>query len=219
MKIDWIHLFIESKIPFCAYKLGKGDSIILKKYGEYSLNAIILYGAVYTMKTFTNDESLLLAVLSAENIINSAIDYSDSEYAYIEVIALQQTYFLSFSWTDFICQPSNSSVLSIELVSLFQNTLKQYQVSSCIMAHKYVRNRIIQLLLFICQEFGSINNIYIAIPFEMSYSIIGHIAGANQVTVGRVMNHLIEKFLVKYTSKRKLVIQYFALVHYLYNDD
>nr|YP_009511756.1 global nitrogen transcriptional regulator [Melanthalia intermedia]AXI97633.1 global nitrogen transcriptional regulator [Melanthalia intermedia] len=217
MKIKWIHLFLKSKIPFYVYKLSKGDSVILKRHEKHPLNIVVLYGTAYVLKIFTNNEALLLAIFSDDTIIDSATDYLDSNYAYSRFVALQQTYLLSFSWTDFISRSSNSPAFAVELVSLFRNTLRCYQISSSILAHKEIKNRVIQLLLFMCQEFAVIENVQFVIPFKMSRSTIGHMAGGNQVTVGKVMNYLAKKFLIKYTSKRKVSVQYLELLKYLYH--
>nr|YP_009510933.1 global nitrogen transcriptional regulator [Gracilaria gracilis]AXI96606.1 global nitrogen transcriptional regulator [Gracilaria gracilis] len=211
MRNKWMHLFFESKIPFYIYKLYKGDALIFRYDSKHKPLMIVFHGTVYVMKIFTNSESLFLAILTN----NSIIDFNfNSNYAYYKVIALENTYLVKFFWLDYITHFKYLSTL-VKLLDLFRYTLIQYEKSSCILLHKSIRYRVIQLLLLLCKEFGILNNNYIIIPFELSQKTISCITGSNPITVNKVIKDLINRLFIKYVVKRKILICYFSFFSYL----
>nr|YP_009509365.1 global nitrogen transcriptional regulator [Gracilaria vermiculophylla]AXI97015.1 global nitrogen transcriptional regulator [Gracilaria vermiculophylla]QXU75218.1 global nitrogen transcriptional regulator [Gracilaria vermiculophylla]WDZ67951.1 global nitrogen transcriptional regulator [Gracilaria vermiculophylla] len=208
---EWMQLFLESETSFYVYKLQKGDALVFQRPIHDNPVVIVFYGTVYIMKIFTNGESFFLAILNS----NSIIDFNfNSDYTYYKVIALENTYLIKFFWLDFI---SNFKYLStvFRLIDLFRYTLKQYENSSYILLHKSVKYRVVQLLLFLCREFGVLNKHYIAIPFELSQKTISYITGSNPITVNKIMKDLVDKLLIKYISKKKILICYFSFFCYL----
>nr|YP_009244576.1 global nitrogen transcriptional regulator [Agarophyton chilense]AMK96818.1 global nitrogen transcriptional regulator [Agarophyton chilense]ASP44713.1 global nitrogen transcriptional regulator [Agarophyton chilense]UAD84456.1 global nitrogen transcriptional regulator [Agarophyton chilense] len=216
MDNKWMRLFLESETPFYVYKLKKGDSLIFQYSTNYKPVVIVFYGTVYMMKIFTNGESFFLAILTSNSIIDFNITSLGSNYFYYKVIALENTYFIKFIWLDSI---ANFKYLSniFKLMDVFRYTLRQYENSSCILLHKSIRYRVIQLLLFLCREFGVLNNNYIAIPFELSQKTISYITGSNPITVNKIINDLSNKLLIKYISKKKNLVCYFSFFRYLHD--
>lgn len=214
MDNKWIRLFLESEIPFYIYKLNKGDALILQYSTNYNPAVIVFHGTVYMMKIFTNGESFFLAILTSNSIIDTNVTSFSSNYFYYKVIALENTYFIKFFWLDSV---SNFKYLStiFKLMDLFRYTLIQYENSSCILLHKSIRYRVIQLLLFLCREFGVLNNNYVAIPFELSQKTISYITGSNPITVNKIINDLSNRLLIKYISKKKNLVCYFSFFRYL----
>nr|YP_010196860.1 global nitrogen transcriptional regulator [Gracilaria cliftonii]UAD84664.1 global nitrogen transcriptional regulator [Gracilaria cliftonii] len=213
MSNKWIQLFFESKIPFCIHKLYKGDALIFKFYTNCKPLIIVFYGTVYIMKVFTNGESIFLAILTGNSLIDFSVNSFDSDYIYYKVVALENTYFIKFCWLDYITHFKYLSTL-VKLLDLFRYTLQQYENSSYILSHKSTRYRVIQLLLFLCREFGILNNNYIIIPFEISQKTISYITGSNPITVNKVIRYLINRLLVKYIVKKRILICYSSFFSY-----
>nr|YP_009019566.1 global nitrogen transcriptional regulator [Gracilaria salicornia]AHH24534.1 global nitrogen transcriptional regulator [Gracilaria salicornia]UAD87694.1 global nitrogen transcriptional regulator [Gracilaria salicornia] len=214
MNNKWMQLFFESEVPFYVYKLYKAEALIFKYRTNHKPLLIVFYGTVYIMKIFPNGESLFLAILTNNSIIDINFNLSDSDYSYYQVVALENTYFIKFSWLDYVTHFKYLST-SVKLLDLFRDTLRQYENSSYILVHKSIRYRVIQLLLLLCKEFGILNNNYIIIPFELSQKTIGYITGSNPVTVNKVINFLISKLFIKYIVKKKILICYFSFFSHL----
>uniref|UniRef100_A0AAU7YPD7 Global nitrogen transcriptional regulator n=1 Tax=Gracilaria hainanensis TaxID=2871843 RepID=A0AAU7YPD7_9FLOR len=212
MSNKWMRLFFELEIPFYIYKLHKGDGLIFKYRTNYKPFIIVFYGVVYIMKIFPNGESIFLAVLTNDSIID--FNLSDHNYGYYKVVALENTYFIKFFWLNYITHFKYLST-SVKLLDLFRYTLRQYENSSFVLIHKSIRYRIMQLLLLLCKEFGVLNKNYIIIPFELSQKTISYITGSNPVTVNKIINFLIKRLFIKYILKKKIVICYFSFFSYL----
>nr|YP_010195831.1 global nitrogen transcriptional regulator [Crassiphycus birdiae]UAD83228.1 global nitrogen transcriptional regulator [Crassiphycus birdiae] len=214
MSNEWMQLFFESKIPFYIYKLYKGDALIFKFYAKCKPLIIVFYGTVYIMKVFTNGESIFLAILTSNSIIDFGFNSCDSNYIYYKVVALENTYFIKFCWLDYI---NNFQYLStvIKLLDLFRYTLHQYENSSYILSHKSTRYRVIQLLLFLCREFGILNNNYIIIPFELSQKTISYITGSNPITVNKIIRYLVNRLFIQYVVHKRILICYSSFFSYL----
>nr|YP_010199481.1 global nitrogen transcriptional regulator [Gracilariopsis tenuifrons]AXF36132.1 global nitrogen transcriptional regulator [Gracilariopsis tenuifrons]UAD89339.1 global nitrogen transcriptional regulator [Gracilariopsis tenuifrons] len=217
MNNQWVQLFLELNIPFYIYKLNKGDSIIYKCKNKNNSAAIILHGTVYILKMFTNTEGVCIAILNYNNIIDFHFSTLEKDYVYYQVIALEETYLINFYWWDFI-SVVNYLPIAIKILYLFRNTLKKYEMISYVISHKSIRYRFIQLLVLLCQEFGTVNNHSIKIPFEVSQTTISHIIGSNTITVNKIMRDLISQLLIKYIVKKKTLICYFGLLTYLRNN-
>nr|YP_010196241.1 global nitrogen transcriptional regulator [Gracilaria caudata]UAD83638.1 global nitrogen transcriptional regulator [Gracilaria caudata] len=217
MSNKWMQLFFESEIPFYIYKLYKGDALIFKFYVKCKPLIIVFYGTVYIMKVFTNGESIFLAILTSNSIIDFSSNSFDSNYIYYKVVALENTYFIKFCWLEYITHFKYLSTV-VKLLDLFRYTLQQYENSSCILLHKSTRYRVIQLLLFLCREFGILNNNYIIIPFELSQKTISYITGSNPITVHKIIHYLINKLFVKYAVNKRILICYASFFSYLQNN-
>nr|YP_009237845.1 global nitrogen transcriptional regulator [Gracilariopsis lemaneiformis]YP_009294752.1 global nitrogen transcriptional regulator [Gracilariopsis chorda]AJO68393.1 global nitrogen transcriptional regulator [Gracilariopsis lemaneiformis]AML79814.1 global nitrogen transcriptional regulator [Gracilariopsis lemaneiformis]AOM67012.1 global nitrogen transcriptional regulator [Gracilariopsis chorda]UAD88930.1 global nitrogen transcriptional regulator [Gracilariopsis chorda] len=217
MNNKWVQLLLELDIPFYIYKLNKGDSIISKCKYKNNSAAIILYGTVYTLKMFTNGECICIAILNCNNIIDFNFSTLDKDYVYYKVIALEETYLINFCWWDFI-SIFNYLPIAVKIFYLFRNTLKKYEMVCYVISHKSIKYRVIQLLVLLCQEFGTVNSDFIKIPFEISQTTISHIIGSNIITVNKIMRDLIGKLLIKYIVKKKTLICYFSLLTYLRNN-
>nr|UAD84254.1 global nitrogen transcriptional regulator [Gracilaria changii] len=214
MSNRWIQLFFESAVPFYIYKLYKGDALICKLYTKYKPSIILFYGTVYIMKVFTNGDSIFIAILTHNSIIDFSFSSFDSNYIYYKVIALESTYFIKFCWVDYITRFKYLSTL-VKPIDLFRYTLYQYENSSYILSHKSTKYRVVQLLLFLCREFGILKNNYIIIPFEISQKTISYITGSNPITVNKVIRYLVNRLFVKYVIKNRILICYFSLLVYL----
>uniref|UniRef100_A0A2H4FRY2 Global nitrogen transcriptional regulator n=1 Tax=Kappaphycus alvarezii TaxID=38544 RepID=A0A2H4FRY2_9FLOR len=152
--MKWINHFLNSKIPFYTYKLNKNDSIIYTQQITTNRPLILLHGIVYVLKIFTNQEIITLAILESGNIIYNPIP---TENCYYKIIALKETFVISFSWKDLI---NNSQYIAnsftADFLKSYGKTIQKYEAMNNILAHKYVKNRVIQLILVLLRDLSTI---------------------------------------------------------------
>nr|YP_010902764.1 global nitrogen transcriptional regulator [Hypnea nidulans]WCH54619.1 global nitrogen transcriptional regulator [Hypnea nidulans] len=210
--MKWLNYFLNFNIPFYIYKLNINDSIIFSKNTNSNQPMIILYGIVYIIKNFHNNKKTTLAILGAENIlyINSIKD----ENCYYRMIAINKSFLISFQWKNLINTNTNlNNTIFKEFIKMYTKTNTKYEMMNTIMSHKYVKNRVIQLLLLYALDFGNINKQEIKIPHYISQYTIGKISGTTRTTTNRILRHLNYTKFVKYSTDKKihLNIYYFHI--------
>lgn len=219
--MKWIHYFAASKIPFSIYKLNKDDAILYEYKQRQSISMIILYGLVYIVKTFTNNETSSIAILRANNIFHKTSKLKKHNTYYYKIIAIKNTFIINFKWKD-LKYKSNflHKSLLFEIIQSYQQTIYQYEMMNNILMNKYIQNRIIQLILILSEQFGIINKEEIIIPFFISQKTIGIMIGSNRITVNRVLHQLNMNRLITYSYNKNLQIKNpLALSHFTLNKE
>nr|YP_010484955.1 global nitrogen transcriptional regulator [Hypnea cervicornis]UVW80649.1 global nitrogen transcriptional regulator [Hypnea cervicornis] len=209
--MKWLNYFLNFNIPFYIYKLNINDSIIFSKNINTNQPMIILYGIVYIIKNFDNNKKTTIAILGAENIlyINSMKD----DNCYYRIIAINKSFLISFQWKNLININRNLNHLIFkELIRIYIKTNTKYEMMNIIMSHKYVKNRVIQLLLLYALDFGNINKKDIKIPHYISQYTIGKISGTTRTTANRILRNLNYTKFIKYSTDKKISIN----IHYFY---
>lgn len=208
--MQWINHFSNHKIPFCIYKLNRGDSIIYSRYKDNN-SCIILHGIIYLLKTFTNREIISLGIFPKNTII-SEIDTKN--YYYHTIIAIEQTFLLSFSWQDIInCNKIKQNFLK-KIITSYQNTISKYKIMNNIYCHKYTKNRIIQLIFFLSKDFGLFDKNRILIPFYISQTTISIIIGSNRSNVNKIMKKLCKTQLISYYNRKYIYIKLSSILNF-----
>nr|QCI06167.1 global nitrogen transcriptional regulator [Dicranema revolutum] len=202
--MKWINEFLKSKIPFYIYKLRKNDSIV---YTEEHNNTsiIILYGIAYILKTFTNKESITLAILESGNIIHN---YKPSTNYYYKIIAITNIFLLSFQLKDILNLKnySNHQTFS-KFIKLYNKTEKRYEMMHSVLAHKYIKNRLIQLILNLSQNFGIIKEKQIIIPYYISQINISIITGSNRTNINKILKTFYFDKYIEYSKNKHICIK------------
>nr|YP_009295591.1 global nitrogen transcriptional regulator [Mastocarpus papillatus]AOL58075.1 global nitrogen transcriptional regulator [Mastocarpus papillatus] len=201
--MKWINYFTISKIPFYVYKLHKGDSIIYIKRKEKYTSIIVAHGILYLLKIFTNKEILTLGILSKENIVHSLIEQSNSYY---KLIAIEESFLISFKWLDLITNKNSSTNLLIDVIKSYQDTLYKYEIMNHILIHKYTEHRIVQLILFLCKEFGLVEQNRIIIPLQISQTTLSIIIGSNRCTISKIIHRLYLKKAISFSKKKYIIL-------------
>nr|WCH56210.1 global nitrogen transcriptional regulator [Calliblepharis sp.] len=203
--MKWINYFSNLNIPFYIYKLNTSDSIIYSRYIKVNQPMIILHGIVYILKNFTNKKTTTLAILKKGNIIY--INQIKETNCYYKVIAITTTFFISFQWKNLININNNiNSQIFKEFIKLYIKTKNQYEIMNSIITHKYIKNRLIQLILIFSRDFGIINKTQITIYHYISQKNIGIIIGSNRTTVNKILNYLNYYKFIQYSSDKKIII-------------
>ena len=201
--MQWINHFSKYKVPFYIYKLNKGDSLIYKNNKKYNNSIIILNGIVYLLKIFTNKEIISLGILNTNNIIP---EIHNEKYYYYTITAIETTFLLSFKWQDIISNKKIKPKLLKNILISYQFTINKYEIMNNIHSHKYIRYRLIQLIIFLSKEFGSFKNNRIIIPFNISQATISIIIGTNRSNVNQIINKLYKMKLISYYNHKKIYI-------------
>lgn len=209
--MQWINYFSTSKIPFYIYKLKKGDSIIYKSNTKNNKSIIILHGIIYILKIFTNQEILTLGILNKGNIISYK---QETQYHYYNAVAMEETFILSFRLEDAILNQNIKKNLLQTIIQSHQSTLYKYEIMNSILAHKYTKHRIIQLILFLSTEFGLVEKNHIIIPFYLSQKTISIIIGSNRSTVNKIMHKLYQNNAISYSNQKYICIKNLFILSY-----
>lgn len=213
--MKWIQNFSNSKIPFYIYELNKGDYITYTIGTLKNKYIIILYGIAYIIKIFSNKETIILGILEKNNIIKEP---KYQMYGNYSIIAIQKTFLLSFTWQDIIKNQNIQLSLLNNILISYNQTLYKYEKMVYILSHKSAKNRIIQLILFLSQEFCIIQNNYIVIPFYISQTTMSTIIGSNKSTVNKIMHELCNFYMISYLYDKYICIQDPLKLSYCYKN-
>lgn len=205
--MQWVQKLSILNIPFYIYKLNKHDCILYESSKNSHKSLIILHGIMHVLKVFTNNEISSTAILSDDHIINIKSTTNHLKHYYYKAIAFETTYIISFQWQDIATQDKVSTLILSQIIKSYENTLYRYEQMSHIMTHKYMKNRIVQLIFFLCQEFGVIKKQEIIVPFEISQINIGNIIGSNKVTTNKIIKTLSDQSLIKYSKNKKIILK------------
>lgn len=202
--MKWINFLKENKIPYYVYKLNQSDSIIIynKNHNDNKF-IIVLYGSIYTVKNFSNQEILPIAILNKNSIF---INTSNNHKFYYTLTALEKTYLLTFQ-SNILNREDLSISLDINLVEIYKKTLKKYEIMNEIISQRYLENRIIQLILSMCIEFGVVKHEGIYIPFTLSQKDIATMTGTTKTTVNKIMQKMYKNGVIKYSNKKIIYIK------------
>nr|YP_008144797.1 putative uncharacterized protein ntcA [Grateloupia taiwanensis]AGO19813.1 putative uncharacterized protein ntcA [Grateloupia taiwanensis] len=214
--MQWVQQLSILKVPFYIYKLNKHDCIVYESNKNPHQSLIILHGVIYVFKVFTNGEISTTAILSENHIINIRHTTADLKHYYYKAIAFKTTYILSFQLQDITEQEKVSTLILNQIIKSYENTIYRYEQMSHIMTHKYMKNRVIQLIFFLCQEFGIVRKQEIVIPFEISQINIGHIIGSNKITTNKIIKNLSNQMLIKYSKNKKIILKDPLSLNYIY---
>nr|WCH57209.1 global nitrogen transcriptional regulator [Hypnea musciformis] len=203
--MKWLNYFLNFNIPFYIYKLNANDSIIFSNNININRPMIILHGIVYIVKNFHNDKKITIAILETENILY--INPTKNENYYYKIIAISTSFLISFQWKNLININTNfSHIILKELIKMYTKTNNKYEIMNMIMSHKYIKNRVIQLILLLGRDFGNINKINIMISHYISQYNISKISGSNRTTINRILQELTYSKFIKYSVDKKIII-------------
>nr|YP_009396081.1 global nitrogen transcriptional regulator [Dasya naccarioides]ARW65267.1 global nitrogen transcriptional regulator [Dasya naccarioides] len=204
--MQWINTLNNYKIPYYIYKLNKGDKVIYSKNITYNQSIIILYGTIYFFKTINHHKIFPLAILNTNNIISLKNLYNDNKY-YYKLIALENTYVISFNIKKIKRSKKQETKIFFRIIYSQQLTLKNYERMNLVLKHKYIKYRIIQMILLLFLQFGIINNNSIYIPFNLSQKHLTIILGTNKTIVNQTINKLLKKMIIQYSTKKIMYIK------------
>nr|YP_010851705.1 Global nitrogen transcriptional regulator [Echinothamnion hystrix]WGH14560.1 Global nitrogen transcriptional regulator [Echinothamnion hystrix] len=198
-----IKFLTNNKIPYYIYKLKKEDFIILNNIKNKNHNIlIILSGTIFITKVFPNKELLPIAILNKNNIL---IKNNKELKIYHKLVALEKTYVLTLDLF-ILKQDKVNTLLKMNILNPYKKTIEQYEVINNIMSQKNIKNRILQLILNICLQFGKVKNQQIFIPFQLSNKNIAILTGTSENTVNKIMKQIYNKSIIKNLNKKVIFL-------------
>nr|YP_009397325.1 global nitrogen transcriptional regulator [Thuretia quercifolia]ARW66511.1 global nitrogen transcriptional regulator [Thuretia quercifolia] len=203
--MKWLNNFSSANITYYIYKLNKNDFFILDPKISKDQSFIILNGIILIIKVFSNKKYFPLIILNTNNIISLEYFSTNSNY-YYKLIALDKTYILSFSIKDLKGNNKIKPEIFHSIIDGYHITLTKYEIMNSILVHKLAKHRIIQLILFLSFEFGTISNKKILIPFSLSQKKLALITKSNKITVNKIIKHLCKEKIIKYLYKKIICI-------------
>nr|QCI04036.1 global nitrogen transcriptional regulator [Antithamnionella ternifolia] len=212
--MKWIHYFSNSKIPFYIYYLKKGDSIIKITNRCYNSSIIILHGTLYVLKLFINKEAALINIVNKNCIIDIKKNIINNN-SYYKIIALEEAYILSFPSNFFENTKKININLYISLIKSYKNTLNNYESINQILQHIYFKHRIVQLLLFLFIECGTITQTSIKTSFNIHKNDIAIMIGANTNTINKIIKQLEHSNIINYSNYYNLKLENKMIYRYL----
>nr|QCI08289.1 global nitrogen transcriptional regulator [Pterothamnion crispum] len=213
--MTWINLFSTAKIPFYIYKLQPGDSLINISGNDQNQSMLVLHGIMYMLQVFTNNETLPIAILHSNSIIDIHKTLFNNK-SYYKIIAVEETYIISFKQKDLIHKHKKTKNTLVHLLYSYKLTLYNNEIMRQILAHKYIKSRIIQLILFLSIEFGIIENKTTRIPFIIRKTDIAIITGTNLITTNKIINQLKKKKIIDYSKQKIITINNYFLSNCLF---
>ena len=206
--IQWLNILARLQIPFYIYKLHLNDSIIYKSENLERKTIIILKGSLLLQKNFNNHENLCVAILHKNTLINSFHDYNNINQLshYYKIISLNTSYIISFRNCNLLTNNKAQNLLLLKLNMAYNQSLIAYEDMIHIITHKYIKYRLIQLLLFLCKKHGMSTNNTIIIRLPISQSNIALIVGSNKNTINKIIQNLQKHKVIQYFSHNKIII-------------
>ncbi len=212
--MTWIHFFSNSKVPFYIYKLNCGDSIIQSNNIQDNKCFIILHGIIHIIQIFTNNEILPVAIFNKNNIIDMKTTLISNK-SYYKIIAIKETYIISFPYAKLEYNSKTNMKLLNNLINGYKMTLYKHEIMRQILAHKYIKSRIIQLILFLSIEFGIIERTQVILPFKIKKTDIAIITGTNINTVNKIIKQLHKHKIIHYSTNNFLRVNNHFIANYL----
>ncbi len=189
------------------HKLKPGDLLMI--YDNDHNIYIIIQGIVIVNKLFSNNERFSSDLIYTGHLIQD-IFKQDKSYNYCyELSPIIKTYIISI--------PDTSNYLD-------RSTIHSYYININnrpsrinlldIWVHKKIHNRIIHLLLLLCEVTGRSYQNSIILDLQLSYKLIATITGSTRNTVSRIIRQLEHDNIIKYTKKQIIISNIFILSTY-----
>nr|YP_010171051.1 global nitrogen transcriptional regulator [Chondria tumulosa]QSD57192.1 global nitrogen transcriptional regulator [Chondria tumulosa] len=203
--IAWIHSLKNSQIPYCIYKISDKDSIILSnKYKNKNQFIIILYGSLYITKIFKNKQIQPIIILNENNIFHN--NKNDNKF-YYKLTALEKSYIISIKTNKIKISSQISYKLINNIIESYKKTFMTYQLINEATNEKYIKNRVIKIILLLFSQFGIFNKKKVYLPFKISQKSLAIISGTNPKTISKIINQIRKKSSIFRSNKKLIYIE------------
>nr|YP_009257622.1 global nitrogen transcriptional regulator [Coeloseira compressa]ANH09705.1 global nitrogen transcriptional regulator [Coeloseira compressa] len=202
-----------SQMPCCIYKLHTKDSLIYTDNHNYQRNIFIVQGAILVVKVFTNQEIVPISILDNHSIIFiKSYSFNLNNY-YYKATALKETYLLTLK-ANYI----SSSIIHPYLMKAIYNTITKQILIAQILLHKEAKNRTLQIIIYLSEHFGYVENGNLIIDLQINYNLLALMTGTNKNSIRKILNNLENKILIKtHRDKILYITQYKKATYKLLN--
>nr|QCI08529.1 global nitrogen transcriptional regulator [Spermothamnion repens] len=198
--MKYVQKFSQNKLSYYIYKLNKGDSIIQNNYYNNHI-FIILKGIIYKEIILKHEEILPIGIFNTNHIIETQSQHAQKNQ-YDKLTALEITYIISFQYKKLYYKIDRT--LLQDLLNSYTLTLQRYEAMNYIVSHTYNIDKILQLILFLCREFGYIQNNRILIPLFINKKQISTILKCNMNTLNNTIK--IFKPYIRIDKNTRLIV-------------
>ncbi|MBF4507476.1 Crp/Fnr family transcriptional regulator [Flavobacterium sp. JLP] len=204
------HLHLEKMTHYVAKK----KSFICKKTNQFitegsPLNGLyfICSGKVKTVKTGINGREQIVRLTKNGDTIGFR-GFGTSKRYLIGAYALEDTILCNFSNETMLEILKNVPEFTYALMLFYADELNKSENNIRKIAHMNVRERVIDLLLYIHRKFGQTNGF---IDIDLSRKEIADFAGTTEEQAIRVLSNLKKELLIKTVGKRIGILNISAL--------
>lgn len=195
------HLHLEKMKQYVLKK----DSFVCKKANQFitegdSIQGLyfICSGKVKTIKTGINGREQIVRLTKNGDTIGFR-GFGTSKKYLISASALEDTVLCNFSNATMFDILHNVPEFTYALMLFYADELNKSENNIRKIAHMNVRERVIDLLLYIHRKFGQINDL---IDIELSRKEIADFAGTTEEQAIRVISNLKKEMLIKTVGKK-----------------
>lgn len=210
--MEWIKNFSKTQIPYYIYKLNTNDSILYFNNSIKNQYILVIEGVICVFKIFNNKKAFFIGILNKNHILNLATVNKNLSY-YYEILALNKTYIISFSINT---KYYSNNETFFNIIKGQTMTAKKYETINCILKQQYYKYKIIQTLLFLFIEFGTINNKHINLSFKLSQKKLALITGVNKNKISQIINLLANQKIIKFSSYKTIHVYNIWRLFFLY---
>lgn len=195
------HLHLEKMAPY----IFKKKRVVCKKTNQFITEGaplqglyFICEGKVKTVKTGINGREQIVRLTKNGDTIGFR-GFGTSKRYLIGAYALEDTILCNFSNETMMEILQNVPEFTYALMLFYADELNKSENNIRKIAHMNVRERVIDLLLYIYKKFGQRNDL---IEIELSRKEIADFAGTTEEQAIRILSSLKKEMLIKTTGKR-----------------
>nr|YP_009392982.1 global nitrogen transcriptional regulator [Caloglossa intermedia]ARW61544.1 global nitrogen transcriptional regulator [Caloglossa intermedia] len=210
--MEWINNLSRTQIFYYVYKLNTNDSLVYFDNLKQNQYVVILEGTVCILKIFNNKKVFFVSILNKNHLLNLIAMNKNSSF-YYKIIAMNKTYVISFAINT---KSDVNPRVYLNIIKAQGLTLKKYEIINCILKQQYYKYKIIQIILFLFTEFGTINKKHISLSFQISQKKLALITGVNKTKINQVINVLVDKKIIPFSSCKTIQICNIYRLFFLY---
>lgn len=195
------HLHIEQMVTYVAKK----QNVVCKKSDQFITEGaplqglyFICSGKVKTVKTGINGREQIVRLTKSGDIVGFR-GFGTSKKYLIGAYALEDTVLCNFSNETMLEILKHVPEFTYALMLFYADELNKSENNIRKIAHMNVRERVIDLLLYIHRKFGQVNGL---IDIELSRKEIADFAGTTEEQAIRIISSLKKETLIKTVGKR-----------------
>nr|YP_009314819.1 Global nitrogen transcriptional regulator [Neoizziella asiatica]SCW23274.1 Global nitrogen transcriptional regulator [Neoizziella asiatica] len=189
------------------HQLQPGDLLMI--YSNDHNIYIIIQGVIIINKLFSNNERFSSDLVCTGHIIQDIFQQGKYYNYCYELTPIVNTYIISI--------PSTSKNLYKSIITAYHTRTKQQSSEVNLLSiwiHKSIRNRIIHLLLLLCEVTGRSYQHSLVLDVQLSYKLIATITGSTRNTASRIIRQLENDYIIEYTKKQIRISNIFLLNKY-----
>nr|YP_009399805.1 global nitrogen transcriptional regulator [Digenea simplex]ARW69624.1 global nitrogen transcriptional regulator [Digenea simplex] len=203
--MKWINFLSYFEIPYYIYQLNKEDALIIHNDLYDNQIIIIIHGSIYINKIFSNKQLLPVAMINKNSIFKINKTNINNQF-YYKLTALEKTYLASFRLNKVKKNKEFKTNLLTMIINSYEKTTDNYHNMNQIISQKYLKNKVYQIILLMCLQFGIVQKNQIYIPLKISYKNLAEMVGTNTIAINKIMKEINKNLTIEFSKKRIIYI-------------